>query len=89
MSGVGRDAAENETELASAREATREHEHRYEVLQSECAQLTRDFLSTTQKLEEEIDRLRAIDAHRQLEVTGPQATAAGGGQAGGEGGGAS
>lgn len=50
-----------EAELKGVREALKASEHKYEVLQHEAAAMTRDFLSQTQKLEEECDRLRMIN----------------------------
>lgn len=45
-------------ELAAARERSGTEERRYEVLQAECAHVTRDFLRTVQRLEGEVDTLR-------------------------------
>ena len=53
-----REHANIDGELKAAKELTRKEEHKYEVLQSECAMLTREFLANTMKLEEELDRLR-------------------------------
>ena len=53
-----REHAALEVEMAAARVITTKEERRYEVLQMEAIDLTRDFLKNTQKLEETIDQLR-------------------------------
>jgi len=45
-------------EMAAAKAITAKEEKRYEVLQAETVLLTRDFLKSTQRLEEQIDELR-------------------------------
>ena len=60
-----REQARFELELKQAREVTAKEEHKLEVLQNEFSHMTRDFLGTTNKLEEEVDRLRALDFQRQ------------------------
>ena len=52
------EAEQREAEARQARDGGGE-EHRYEVLQSECAHITREFLATTQRLEQQVDKLRA------------------------------
>ena len=59
-----REHAQLAEELAEAREHTKKENDKYEVLQSECAMLTRDFLANTMKLEAEVDRLRTQEALR-------------------------
>ena len=41
------------------REVTKREEHKHDVLQAECISLTREFLVNTQRLEGEVDKLRA------------------------------
>ena len=48
-----------DSELATACEVTKREERKHDVLQAECVSLTRDFLTSTQRLEGEIDKLRA------------------------------
>lgn len=48
-----------DSELATACEFTKREERKHDVLQAECVSLTRDFLTSTQRLEGEIDKLRA------------------------------
>lgn len=48
-----------ESELRLAREVTKREEHKHDVLQAECIFLTREFLTNTQRLEGEVDKLRA------------------------------
>ena len=53
-----REHSELEAELLQAKEVTRKEEHKYDVLQSECVSMTRDFLVTTARLEEDVEQLR-------------------------------
>ena len=57
-----RERAALEAELEDAKRLTHKEEAKYDVLQAECAMLTREFLGGTMKLEEEIDRLRTQQA---------------------------
>ncbi len=47
-----------EAELHRAKELTLKEEHKYDVLQGETAELTREFLKNTMVLEGEVDKLR-------------------------------
>jgi len=66
-----RELGATESELKYARKATQHEEHKFDVLQSECATMAREFLASTTGLEEDLDRLRTQAAAREEDAEAP------------------
>lgn len=47
--------------LQTALARTKREEHRFDVLQAEAVSMSRSFLNNTQRLEEEVDRLKFLN----------------------------
>jgi hypothetical protein len=53
-----REHADLEAELHTTKEVTRKEEQKYERLQNECVMMTREHIANSQRLEEELERMR-------------------------------
>jgi hypothetical protein len=53
-----REHAELEAELYTTKEITRKEEQKYDRLQTECVMMSREHIANTQRLEEEMERMR-------------------------------
>lgn len=58
-----------EAELRGVRETLKASEHKYEVLQTEAAAMNKDFMGETQRLEEEVERLRMLNSQQMSSFT--------------------
>ena len=53
-----REHAELEAELHTTKEVTRKEEQKYDRLQNECVMMSREHVANSQRLEEEMERMR-------------------------------